>query len=253
MSSWTETMPAALCTAKWKSAPASSSPATVLAGAPAWASSTQRAATSATTSASACCSPVSGPGTSRYKLSAPRCTAPTRSGNPNTARTPACSAGGVKAGHRRSAGSPRSGSVTTLPCWQASRHGPSPRVYCSSSISWLTWSVVHNDPRGMSPDISMTAAPLTPTICGPAWHSRPDDHPSPRPTAPPGPGATCHQPLGTTAPGQDPGTRAAASWQQLTCRLLRLRKKAPAGTGRRAVPGRATRRFLATHVTLPAG
>src|SRR5436190_1725913 len=52
--SWTETMPAALCTAKWKSAPASSSPATVSNGAPAWASSTQRAATSATTSASAC-------------------------------------------------------------------------------------------------------------------------------------------------------------------------------------------------------
>ncbi len=25
-------------------------------------------------------------------------------------------------------------------------HGPSPRVYCSSSITWLTPSLVHNDP-----------------------------------------------------------------------------------------------------------
>src|SRR5436190_10712987 len=67
-------------------------------GAPAWASSTQRAATSATTSASACWSPVSGPGESRYRLSAPRCTVPARSGNPNTACAPAASTGGVKAG-----------------------------------------------------------------------------------------------------------------------------------------------------------
>ena len=51
---WTETMPAALCTTKWKSAPISSSSATMSGGAPAWASSTQRAATSATTSVSAC-------------------------------------------------------------------------------------------------------------------------------------------------------------------------------------------------------
>ena len=48
-----------------ESAPTSSSPATVPGGAPAWASSTQRAVTSAITSASACWSSLSGPGRSR--------------------------------------------------------------------------------------------------------------------------------------------------------------------------------------------
>ena len=42
---------------------------------------------------------------------------PTRSGNPNTARTPAASTGALNAGHRRVTGSARSGSVTTLSCW----------------------------------------------------------------------------------------------------------------------------------------
>ena len=52
------------------------------------------------TSASACWSSVSGPGRSRYRLRAPRRTAPTWSGKPKTARTPASMAGPVKASHR---------------------------------------------------------------------------------------------------------------------------------------------------------
>ena len=101
---------------------------------------------------------------------------PTRNGNPNTARAPACSAAGVKTGHRRVTGSARSGSATTVSCRWASTHGPSPSVYCSSSITWLTSSLVHNDPRGISPDISMTPAPVTPAIPGHTSHSRAEDH-----------------------------------------------------------------------------
>ena len=64
------------------------------------------AATSAMTSASACWSSVSGPGRSQYRLSAPRRTAPTWSGKPKTARTPASSAGPVNASHRGVSGRP---------------------------------------------------------------------------------------------------------------------------------------------------
>jgi len=38
---------------------------------------------------------------------------------------------------------------------------------------------VHSDPRGISPDISMTPAPVTPTISGHAPQSRAEDHPFP--------------------------------------------------------------------------
>ncbi|HEY2127389.1 MAG TPA: hypothetical protein VGH77_09405 [Streptosporangiaceae bacterium] len=46
-------------------------------------------------------------------------------------------------------------------------------------MSWLTSSLLHNDPRGMSPDISMTPAPSTWTIAGQATHSRAADQASP--------------------------------------------------------------------------
>ena len=49
-------------------------------------------------------------------------------------------------------------------------------MYCSSSIRWLTSSLVHSDPRGISPDISMTPAPVTPAIPGHTPHSRAEDH-----------------------------------------------------------------------------
>src|SRR6266516_7720502 len=74
----------------------------------------------------------------------------------------------------------------------------------------------------------------------------------PRPPAPPGPGAACHRPLSTTIPGPDLGTRPTTLWQSLTCRLLRRRKKAPAGTGPNAVLGPGNRARLATHATPPA-
>jgi len=48
--------------------------------------------------------------------STPSRTVPTRSGNPNTARTPASTAGGVNANHRRPGGSARLGSATTVSC-----------------------------------------------------------------------------------------------------------------------------------------
>jgi hypothetical protein len=58
-------------------------------------------------------------------------------------------------------------------------HGPSPNVYRSSSISWLTPSLAQNDPRGISPDMSMTPAPLTPGDPGQTPHSRAEDHACP--------------------------------------------------------------------------
>ena len=70
------------------------------------------AATSAITSASACWSSVSGPGRSQYRLSAPRRTAPTWSGKPKTARTPASRAGPAKAEPSGRDGFARSGSST---------------------------------------------------------------------------------------------------------------------------------------------
>jgi hypothetical protein len=51
-------------------------------------------------------------------------------------------------------------------------------VHCNSSISWLAASLVHNDPRGTSPDISITPAPVTPAIPGHAPHSQAEDHTS---------------------------------------------------------------------------
>ena len=41
-------------------------------------------------------------------------------------------------------------------------HGPSPRLYCSSSMRALTGSLVQIEPHGTSPDINMTPAPLIP-------------------------------------------------------------------------------------------
>ena len=52
-----------------------------------------------------------------YRLSAPRRTAPTWRGKPNTARTPASRAGPVKASHRGVTGSARSGSSTGRSWW----------------------------------------------------------------------------------------------------------------------------------------
>src|ERR1700750_2120010 len=46
-------------------------------------------------------------------------------------------------------------------------------------MTWLTSSVVHSDPRGTSPDMSMTPAPVTPASCGNTAHSRAADNPSP--------------------------------------------------------------------------
>jgi len=86
-------------------------------------------------------------------------------------------------------------------------------VYCSSSITWLTPSLVHNDPRGISPDISMTPAPVTPAIPGHTPHSRAADHPCPpadnsakiRSSLPPGISAT-RPPADTRPPARGPMT-----------------------------------------------
>ena len=51
-------------------------------------------------------------------------------------------------------------------------HGPSPSVYCSSSISVLTAFVVHTEPCGSSPDNSMIPAPDIRVISAHTTHSR---------------------------------------------------------------------------------
>ncbi len=43
-------------------------------------------------------------------------------------------------------------------------------------MRWLTALDVHKDPRGMSPDMSITPAPSTPTIWGHTAHIPAEDH-----------------------------------------------------------------------------
>ena len=54
----------------------------------------------------------------------------------------------------------------------ASTHGPSPKSYCSCSMSALTSSVVHTEPRGTSPHISMIPAPVIPVTSAHTRQSR---------------------------------------------------------------------------------
>src|SRR5438067_3499961 len=61
-------------------------------------------------------------------------------------------------------------------------HGPSPSVNCNSSIRLLTASVVDNEPRGTSPDMSMTPAPDTPMTSLVTSHRRVDVHRASPPT-----------------------------------------------------------------------
>ena len=63
----------------------------------------------------------------------------------------------------------------------------------------------------------------------------------PQPTAPPGPGATCHQPLSTTIPGQDTGTLPATPCNRSPADSFARERKASAGTGPGAVPGPGSR------------
>ena len=133
--------------------------------------STAWAATSAMTSASACCSSVSGPGWSRYRLSAPRRTAPTWRGNRRRPVTPASSAGPLNASHRARRGRTRSGSSTGRSWGTRRRMGPRPARTASCSMRSLTSSVVHTEPAGTSPDISMIPAPLMPATSAHTSHS----------------------------------------------------------------------------------
>src|SRR6266508_6628075 len=97
---------------------------------------------------------------SRYRLSTPRSTAPTRSGKENTARTPRASAAGAKAGHWPKA-SARSGSSTGPSEWLASMHGPSPRLNWRSSTSPQIGSETATAPRCCPSPITATPAPVT--------------------------------------------------------------------------------------------
>src|SRR5207302_149677 len=83
--------------------------------APACITRTASAATLAITTASVCWSSLSGPDRSRYRLRAPRRTAPIWSGKPKMPRTPASTAGPRNAGQRDSSGCARSGSSTGRP------------------------------------------------------------------------------------------------------------------------------------------
>ena len=51
-------------------------------------------------------------------------------------------------------------------------HGPSPSVYCNSSITALTAFVVHTEPWGRSPDSSMMPAPDISVTSALTSHSR---------------------------------------------------------------------------------
>ncbi len=83
----------------------------------------------------------------------------------------------------------------------------------------------------------MTPAPFTPTIGGHARHSRAGDHPSP----PADSAARTRRSLSPATQHHDPRPRprrgACGIGQSSTRRLLRLKEKAPAGTGLNAVPG----------------
>ena len=179
MSCWTETMPAALCTAKWKSAP----PLQILAGhraggaLRAWASSTQQGGHAGLkSSASACCPPLSGPGPVAVKIQRSQAHRADpqreREDRPHAGPQHRRGEGGTyRAGHRL--GQVGLGCPTSLLLGRHRRtEAFSPSVYCRSSICWLTSSVVPRVPRGMSPDISMIPAPFTPRIRGHAAHSR---------------------------------------------------------------------------------
>ena len=50
--------------------------------------------------------------------------------------------------------------------------GPSPGAYCSCSMSALTLLVVHTEPHGNSPDISMIPAPVMPVTSAHTSHNR---------------------------------------------------------------------------------
>ncbi len=114
---------------------------------------------------------------------------------------------------------------TTKSCWQASADGPPPSVNCSSSISSLTSSVLFNDPRGMSLDMSMTPAPFTPRSPGTLCTAGQRTTHLPRQTAQPVSGAACRQPSQRRNRGHKHVPRPARSGRSFTCRLLRLRKE----------------------------
>ena len=102
----------------------------------------------------------SGPERSTYRPITPSRTAPTWSGNANTARAPAASAAGVKIG-QRAPPARRSSARTGRRDANASMHGPSPRVNCSSSSASPVGSDTAATPDGPASVISRTQQPLT--------------------------------------------------------------------------------------------
>ena len=158
--------PAALCTTKWKSAPLSSSSATVSGGAhglglqhPAGGHPGHHQRVSVLIAAQR-----AGPVPVQVQRPGAPCRPATGTRTP-PARPPAAPPGRTPA----TGGSPDPPGRARPPPCPAGRHprtGPSPRVYCRSSIRWLASSLVHNDPRGISPDISVDTAPVTPAIPG---------------------------------------------------------------------------------------
>src|SRR5665648_542134 len=98
--------------------------------------------------------------------------APTRSGNAKIARMPASSAPAEKPGHRAGPETSRSGCRTGRPVLEESTHGPSPRVYWSSSIVAAGPSLAATEPAGPASVISTIPTPVTDSACAHARTNR---------------------------------------------------------------------------------
>ena len=223
--SWTETMAAALCTTKWKSAPSCSSPppcpGAPRPGPPA-PSGPPRRPPPARQHADRRSADRAGPGTSSAPPGAP-CRPATGT------RTPPTPPPAPPPGRKPATGGPpdRPGPARPPPC-PAGRHprtGPRPACTAAPRSPGSPPSLVHNDPRGISPDISMTPAPVTPAIPGQTPHSRAEDHPCPRRTTPPESGQACHPASASLPPPAD--TRPTAP-SPMT--IGHLQPPSPAGT-----------------------
>jgi hypothetical protein len=93
----------------------------------------------------------------------------------------------------------------------------------------------------MSPDMSITPAPLTPTIGGHAPHTPDEVQASPQSSSAARIRCSRSSAIQRRVPGRDRGTLPAGCRLSITCRLLLGDRKAPAGTGRDAVPARGIR------------
>jgi hypothetical protein len=136
-----------------------------------WLSSRITAAVSAKIRASPNSGLVSGPGLSRYRPRDPTRMAPISNGSAKIAAASAWRACGVNPGQRRVASaSSRSEISTGDHDVRTSRHGPSPRVICSSASCSLLSPVTHIRCAPAAPG-TVTQAPVTGSAATAAVHT----------------------------------------------------------------------------------